>query len=83
MLLHDALDVLAANANDSLVVLVWNMEGYRSRHLLLDKGQPLFHGLVAPAHDVNVEIVLVEAVEDDLNVACLAVSYGDWTPMDS
>ena len=37
VLLHDALDVLTADTDNTLMVLVRNMEGDGSRHLLFDK----------------------------------------------
>lgn len=67
--LHDSLDVLPTDTNDPLVVLVWNMERNRRRHLLLDEGEALFHRFVRGSHDVDVEVVLVEAIKDDLDVA--------------
>lgn len=67
VLLHDALDVLAADADDALVVLVRDVERDGGGHLLLDHLQPIFSGLVLGAADYNVEVVLVEDIEDDLN----------------
>lgn len=67
--LHDALNVLATNANDSLVVLVRNVEGNGSGHFLLDKIQAVLGGLILIAAHVDVEVVLVEAIKDDLHVA--------------
>lgn len=69
VLLHDSLDVLATNTDDSLMVLVRNMEGNRSRHFLLDKAETLLHRFKTTSHDINVEVVLVKAIEDDLNAA--------------
>ena len=69
MLLHDPLNVLTTNTDDALVILVGDVEGDGGRHLLLNQGQPLPHGLETRRHDIDVEVVLVEAVEDDLNVA--------------
>ncbi len=71
MLLHDALNVLSPNANDSLVVLIRYVEGYRSRHLLLDEGQSRLHRLVVRAAYVDVEVVFIEPIEDDLDAACI------------
>jgi hypothetical protein len=67
--LHDALDVLATDANDALMVLVRDVEGDRGWHLLLDQVQAILGRLVGRAADVNVEVVFVEAIEDDLRVA--------------
>ena len=69
MLLHDSLDVLPTNTDNSLVVLVWNMERDGGRHLLLDQAKTLLHRVITGGHNVDVEIVLVEAIEDDLNIA--------------
>lgn len=69
VLLHDALNVLSSDANDALVVLVRDMERDGSGHLLLNKGQTLLHRVVAGGHDIDVEVILIEAVEDDLDTA--------------
>lgn len=68
--LHDTLDMLAANTNDSLMILIRDMERYRSRHFLLHKIQTVLRGLVLISANVNIEVVLVEAIKDDLHVAC-------------
>lgn len=69
VLFHDALNVLASDANNALVVLIRYMEGNRSWHFLFNKVEAVLRCLVlAPAY-VNAEVVLVEAVEDDLYVA--------------
>lgn len=70
MLLHNTLDVLPSNSDDAFVVLIRHMERDRSRHFLLHKHETLLHGLVAGSHNIDVEIVLVETVKDDLNIAC-------------
>jgi hypothetical protein len=67
--LHDALNVLSADSDDSLVVLIRHMERDRSRHFLLNKVKTVLRGLILIATDVDVEVVLVEAIEYDLNVA--------------
>lgn len=46
VLLHDALDVLPANANDPLVVLVRHVERDGSWHLLFHQAQALLHRVV-------------------------------------
>ena len=74
VLLHDALDMLSTNPDDPLVVLVRHMEGNGSRHLLLHQIQTVLSRLVLVAAHVNVEVVLVETVKDDLDVACMRVS---------
>lgn len=75
MLLHDTLDMLSANANDTLVILIGDMERDGCRHLLFNQGQALLHGFVGGSHDVDIEVVFVEAVKNDLNIACLSVSF--------
>lgn len=74
MLLHDTLDVLAANANDALVVLVRHMERDGRGHLLLNQGKTLLHGFVGGSHDVDVEVVFVEAIKNDLHIALRKIS---------
>jgi hypothetical protein len=69
MLLHDTLNVLAANANNTLVVLIGDMERDGCWHLLFNQGQALLHGIVGGSHDVDIEVVLVETVKNDLNIA--------------
>lgn len=71
MLLHDTLNMRASDTNDAFVVLVRDVERNRGWHLLLNKSQALLHRLVASCHNINVEVVLVEAVEDDLHVALM------------
>lgn len=61
--------MLTANTDNSLVVLIRNVEGNRSRHLLLNKIKTTLGGLKLVSANVNVEVVLVEAIEDNLNVA--------------
>ena len=69
VLLHDSLNVLTANTDDALVVLVWNVERDRRRHFLFHHAQASLHKLVVDGHNINVEVVLVEAIKDNLNVA--------------
>lgn len=61
--------MLTTDPNNTFVVLIRNVEGYRSRHLLLYKVEAVLRSIVLRATDVDIEIVLVEAVKDDLNVA--------------
>lgn len=77
MFLHDTLDVLTPNANNSLMVLVRDMEGYGCRHLLLYQGHSLFHRVIRWCNNINVKVVFPEAVEDNLNIAwdMLAKTY--------
>jgi hypothetical protein len=53
------------------VILIRNMEGDGGRHFLLDKSKPLLHGIVASSNDVDVEVVLVEAIKNYLDVALI------------
>lgn len=69
VLLHDALDVLATNANDSLVVLIRHVEGDGSWHLLFHQAQALLHRVVGRGVDVDVEVVLAKVLEHDLDIA--------------
>ena len=69
VLFHDPLNVLPSNTNDTLVVLVRDVERNRRRHLLFDKVQTVFRCLVLRSTNIDVEIVLVEAVKQDLYVA--------------
>lgn len=61
--------MLSADPNDTLVILVRHMERDGGRHFLFDKVEPVFGGLVLTAYNVNVEVVFVEAIKDDLDVA--------------
>lgn len=69
VLFHDALNVLPTYPNDTLVVLIGYVEGDRSGHLLLNEVEPVFGGVVLRSTNVDIEVVLVEAVEDDLDIA--------------
>jgi hypothetical protein len=69
VLLHDALNVLASNSDDALVVLIGDVEGDGSGHLLLNKIETILRSFVLAANNINVEVVFIEAVEDDLNIA--------------
>ena len=68
VLLHDALNVLASDADDTLMVLVWNVEGNSSWHLSLNKLQSVFSCVVRRATNIDVEVVVIETIEDDLNI---------------
>lgn len=69
VLLHNALDVLTTNTDDAFVVLIRHMERNRCRHFLLHKSEALLHGLISCCHDIDVEIVLIETIENDLHIA--------------
>ena len=69
VLLHDALDVLTSNADNALVVLVRYVERNGSWHLKLHKIQSTLCCLVLRTAHVNVEVVLVEAIKDNLHIA--------------
>lgn len=62
--------MLATNADDAFMVLVRHMKRDRGRHFLLDELQSILGRIVLCAAYVNVEIVFVEAIENDLDVAC-------------
>lgn len=66
--LHDALDVLSADADDTLVVLVRDVKRDRGRHLKLNEVQSVLGGFVVLSTDIDIEIVLVEAIKDDLDI---------------
>ena len=61
--------MLATYANYAFVVLVRNMERYGGWHFLFHKVQPVLGSIVLSPTDVNVEVVLIKAVKDDLDVA--------------
>lgn len=69
MFFHDALDMLAANANNTLVVLVRHVKRDGCRHLLLHQAQALLHGVVCMALNFDVEVVLAKVVKHNLDVA--------------
>jgi hypothetical protein len=45
------------------------MERDRCRHLLLDQVQAILGRLILVAAHVDIEVVLVETIEDDLDIA--------------
>ena len=61
--------MLATDSDDTLVVLIRYVEGDRSRHLLLHQVKPVLSSVVLCSTDVDIEVVFVEAIEDDLDVA--------------
>ena len=71
--------MLTADADDAFVVLVGNMEGYRSGHLLFNKVQTVLGSFILRAADVDVEIVFVEAIKDYLDIACRDLTIGPRT----
>jgi hypothetical protein len=71
--LHDPLDVLPSNADNTFVVLVGDVEGYRGRHFLLHQVQTIFGSIILSTAHIDIKIILVEAVEDDLYVACASL----------
>lgn len=61
-LFHDALDVLAANANDALMIRFWNVEGKLSRQLFLQKSKPVqCTGVIA--RELNAEATQKKDIE--------------------
>lgn len=75
MLLHNSLDMLATNTYDSLMILVGDVERDGCGHLLLNQAETLLHRVIACSHDIDIEVVLVEAIEDDLNITCIMVRH--------
>ena len=69
VLLHDALDVLSTDSDDPLVVLVRYMEGNGRRHLLFHQIQAILGRIVLVSAHIDVEVVLVESVKDNLDIA--------------
>ena len=61
--------MLATYANYAFVVLVRNMERYGGWHFLFHKVQSILGSIVLSPTNVDVEVVLIEAVKDDLDVA--------------
>lgn len=61
--------MLATYSNDTLVILIRYVEGDRSRHFLLNEVEAVLGGIVLCSTDVDIEIVFIEAIEDDLDVA--------------
>ena len=72
--LHDTLDVLSADTDDTFVILIRDVKGNGSRHLLLNKIQSVLGGFVLCSAYINVEIVFVESIEDDLNITLRNIS---------
>ena len=64
--------MLTANPDDTFVVLIRHMERYRSWHFLLHQVEAAPGRIVLRSTDINVEIVFIESVEDNLDVACHA-----------
>lgn len=61
--------MLATDTDDTFVVLVWNMEGNRCWHLLLNKVETLFNGFIVIGTNIDIKVVLVEAVKNNLDVS--------------
>lgn len=68
VLLHYALDMLAPNTNNTLMVLIRNMEGDRGRHFLFDQVKAVSCCFILGRAHINIEVVLVESVKDYLNM---------------
>lgn len=73
MLFHNTLDVLATDTNDSLVILIRDVEGDRSRHFLLYQAHSLLHRVIRRRNNINIEVVFPEAVEYDLDIAYIVL----------
>jgi hypothetical protein len=69
MFFHDALNVLATDADYALVVLIGHVERDGSWHLLLNEGHTLLHRVICRCNNIDIKVVLSEAIEDDLDVA--------------
>lgn len=74
MFLHNSLNMLTADTNDALMILIRDMERDRGGHFLFHEHQPRLHSIVIVAANINVEIVLVEAVKDNLYAAYETIS---------
>ena len=61
--------MLATYSDNTLMVLIRYVEGDRGRHLLLNEVEPVLGGVVLCSTNVDIEIVFVEAIENDLDVA--------------
>lgn len=61
--------MLATYSDDTFVVLIWHVEGDRSRHLLLNEVESVLGSVVLCSTNVDIEVVFVEAVENDLDIA--------------
>ena len=61
--------MLATDSDDALMVLIRYMEGDRSRHLLLHQVKSVLSSVVLCSTDIDIEVVFIEAIEDDLDVA--------------
>ena len=61
--------MLSAYPNDTLVVLIRDVERDGGRHLLFDQVETVPGRIVLSSTNINVKVVLVEAIEDDLDVA--------------
>ena len=61
--------MLATDSDDTLVVLVRDVERDRSRHLLLNEIESVLGGIVLCSTDIDIEVVFIEAIENDLDIA--------------
>ena len=61
--------MLPAYADDAFVVLIRDVKRYGGWHFLLYEVQAVFSGIVLSPTNINVEVVLVESIKDDLNIA--------------
>lgn len=69
VLLHDALDVLSTDSDDPLMVLVRYMKGNGRRHFLFHQIQAILRRIVLVSAHIDVEVVLIESVKDNLDIA--------------
>ena len=70
VLLHDTLDAAASDANDTLVICLWDMERNFCGEFFLEESEALENGCIG-ASDVDEEVVVVEGFELDLDVRSL------------
>lgn len=70
ILLHDALDAAASNANDTFVIRFRDMERYLSGKLFLEKREALEDRRIG-ASNIDEEVVVVESLEFDFDVRSL------------
>ena len=61
--------MLATYANNAFMILVRNMERYGGWHFLFYEVQAVLGSIILSPANVDVEVVFIEAVKDDLNVA--------------
>jgi hypothetical protein len=61
--------MLTSDTDDALVILIGYVKGDRCWHFLLNQIEAVLGGFVLAANNVDVEVVFVETIKDDLNIA--------------